>query len=530
MKIIELKIPLPEIQRKKFSRWLLEQSIKRPQAKDGLLFILQSRYRSMMTESEDAYAKTKPPENVNLEYLGFRMFELFPIEKFEELKKGVNKLCNIDRLNNLAQFDSFFIGMRQATFAGHWLRLGIVHSPGKHFFTLNTLRVMNLPEDVKLVQISLHKVAPSIIAVIFDVFLEPKVSEEFLALQTKKILSEIDITSFCLPIGGFSSSMIGALNTKGKMVNEWFKNLQRCIEIQFLPYFEGLFLKESVFSPKLPSMQVFSLKADLDIYQNFQAFLEQNHLWLRSLGFFPFHKGYIASDKYLFMGMPSENKDDGFPYRIILFEDIAAQSLSLGDTLASKDVFLWRLEYLLNDLVRVLAILENQYIELNKLHQLRETSQRNIDRQKGLKKIDKIFNESQRIFNLSREIKRNNKEFESIKENLINRNNNDLRDVESKEMFLVNVLSQIENLGEKLLENAKYLDEHYAKFMNLMNIKAVYKLQSVTAWLTAGTVLLGVAAIGSNIQSLVHIVNQIFGFAGKAFSSSMNFIIVLLSR
>jgi hypothetical protein len=95
-----------------------------PEFQRGPLWGMQKYRAEQRKQAEELFIKTCPPQNTTLDYLGFRVFEIFMIEDFSNLLTGLQNIYEKPHECWEQIIKPDFISMMQSTISGHWMELG----------------------------------------------------------------------------------------------------------------------------------------------------------------------------------------------------------------------------------------------------------------------------------------------------------------------------------------------------------------------------------------------------------------------
>jgi hypothetical protein len=80
-----MKLRIPDKIRSTLGRKYLDWAEVLPKSNKGAIALLQITRRHQKKRSKRAYERSRPPQGSELEYLGFRLIEMFHIEDSEQL-------------------------------------------------------------------------------------------------------------------------------------------------------------------------------------------------------------------------------------------------------------------------------------------------------------------------------------------------------------------------------------------------------------------------------------------------------------
>ena len=97
-----MRIRIPKKYQARLSKVYLDCAEMLPRFGGGPISTLQLHREHQREDAEDTYQRTRLPEGIKVQYLFFRLFELFQIEDFEQLQKllGIFPPRDIDSEND----------------------------------------------------------------------------------------------------------------------------------------------------------------------------------------------------------------------------------------------------------------------------------------------------------------------------------------------------------------------------------------------------------------------------------------------
>ena len=284
-------------------------------------------------DSQKAFLRTRPPEGTTIEYVYFRLFELFQIEDVDSLLRGLRKL--FPNFN-----DSFFHGDDYGKFiqnatgitGGEWLNIGHICRERRGRFWGDQFRELKkLPSYVDYIHVELHKVLPSVFAITYDVHLEESATQKLIELQKSRYTPEIQFRKI-IPYGrlggGYSTNR--AEYVMRRQIEKWKTDLisqvEKCLE-QFLI---GDFLHDkSRKAQHLPAIEVYSFKGIPTTKTALRKWIQHSGAWLESLGFYLLQIDSYTNGKLIFVPKWQHDTENNRPaYRIIVLWDSYIKSIN----------------------------------------------------------------------------------------------------------------------------------------------------------------------------------------------------------
>lgn len=261
--------------------------------------------------SESTHELTRPSEGTNINFLYFRLIEIFHIEDFSNLKEGLLKLfpdlqSDWNEIDFKTEFDS---ATTHGT--GTWRRLGIIYRKPASYPSEPRASLPNLPSVVDHISVEWHKPLSSIFIVTFDVHLTKEATRQLINLQEEPYFEEIRFEKF-IPWSPYRMGhSMGSSGTKmQEEITSWFANLRGEVEKCISPYVSGYFARQRTDSSanqvvSLPSIEVFALNGVKGNSDSFEQWKKDAGHWWNSLGF-KFHSNVYMNNLLVF-AFPNES-------------------------------------------------------------------------------------------------------------------------------------------------------------------------------------------------------------------------------
>ena len=284
-------------------------------------------------DSLAAFSKTRPPNGVSIEYIYFRLFDIFQIENVDSLLSGLKKLFpNFNDPFFRGDFYERFIQNATGITGGEWLNIGYICRDRKGRFWGDRFRELkNLPSHVDYIQIELHKVMPSVFALTYDIYLEDSATQKLDELQNSYYTPEILFRKL-IPYGklGGGYSTNPAENIMRQEILNWLSNLRSEVEKCLEQYLAGDFLRDkSVKNSRLPSIEVYGFKGIPETKTALRNWILKSSRWLESLGFHILHINSYTDGKLIFTPRWQQEKDNNEPSsRLIVMWDLYLKSIN----------------------------------------------------------------------------------------------------------------------------------------------------------------------------------------------------------
>lgn len=484
--------------RRKLGNTYLKLFSRLPQFRGGFVRTLQDIADHHKRQADDTYKNTRPPKDVSLEFLYFRLTEVFNLEDFDQLQRGLFRL--FPDLN-----DEFFHRFSAKEFANQTASL---HGGGsgilgyvlrdKHKFGIGMdvyREISTLPLEVDFIEVWYHKILPSVILITLDVYLTEQATRNLMSQQDRRYEPAIlfrSIKPWRAPWRSYSVSH--SEDEMRKAILEWLDALRGKVEHSFRPYLTGYFTKQANAVVRLPTIEVYGLKGAPEEIPAFGEWATNSRGWLNSLGFSFFFDVY-TDERSIFTTPDRFLTRESSAYRLVVLWDRFIQSegtdMHGGDerrsikynTRYTLDAFgnLIVLHELLNSIQKTVAV-------------LRRVAFRSMDRTRGLQRFMSlnriILRESILLDRIPMEFKHNErlikyqaKAIESFRE---------VRPGFAKveeETFPGNVIASLEDRMQRLKEQVEHIKHTFSDFLMLKNMQSVYVLQWVVLILSIIAIL-----------------------------------------
>jgi hypothetical protein len=184
-----MKINISQNVRLKLGKKYLELATMLPQFGGGFIRALQDMKVHHKELAEDAYKRSRPPTNVELEFLYFQLIEMFHLEDFDKLRDGLYRLLPSLKDDSLYKFstDAFSKQAESIQGAGSGFLGYIFRDKSDRWLAMDPYTVMpELPEHVAFIKIEYNKVLPSVFLVTLDVNLTEDATRHLIGLQDRR--------------------------------------------------------------------------------------------------------------------------------------------------------------------------------------------------------------------------------------------------------------------------------------------------------------------------------------------------------
>lgn len=466
-----------------------------PESDRKIVNYLKTWRNHQYERAKRSYEKSRPPKNNELEFVAFRLFELYNIEEIDVLDKDIRRL--LPYVGKDEKFRENMNKLRCNTGMFNWYSLGYISKNiGSHLIGFQNRRIMELPQEVSIILIGLYKILPSIIIVTFDVILDKNATEKLIQMQSyhyKPKLTFGNILPWKIHRGSLKSE--DANSIRKKRVSEWMYNLENKIEKHLSFFINGYFLRNNKNGiPSLPAIEIFSMKGIPENDDKIWKWIHQADWWLHSFGF-DFYSNFYDQGDMLFIPALTGSKEKSQHYRLIIRDKSAENYIEENHRLKFEMI------ELLSNLIPCISIVEflkdisgsigelkyNTFNIVNNKFKFKNTLSNCIKQNINLNKKNALLNRLQVEFDeYEWSIKLDLKGFESFKNVKYTPN-------EKQSNLKTFILDSIEYRLERIKSNFEYIEDSLSKYLSVKNIESSNRMQTTHLILTfLLTVLTGV--------------------------------------
>jgi hypothetical protein len=415
----------------------------------------------------------------------------------------------------LRDFKTNFQEVRQSILSGHWQNLGSLYRPSDRRYFGNTVRRIELPEEVDYINVSYQKLLPSAISLSFDVYLCDKTLKKLKEIQRGKHLPDAIIQSIYLKPLLISTSHKYGEATVQDLISDWIETLHISIEKIVFQYVKGFFYHFPNHSKsRLPCFDIYLLESSDEVKKNFLTLIEEKRRWLLSLDFQFFHNSYRNEDIIFYLNDRTEKKGNCNIHKVIVFEKNYSD---INEEQGKDKVFkhLYHLQFYLNTITTPFAIIASQFAYLRSIERLREKVFTRMRKSSLFLPLNSKFHDFNEIQKNLRVIERMKLEFEQtkqwIKHDLIQDDGKELFELqkhpsaEEPRKFSDHLLEKIDFLNKTLYEHTAFIDKYFSRHTELLNIEVIYNLQVITVLFTIGAFVLAIITLLVNWKELLEI-------------------------
>ena len=475
--------------------------------------------KNLKIESENAYSRSRAPNGVTLTYHGFRLFEMFHLESFEPLYKGLVRLLPSLVEHPLHRtFTSDFHQQSQSLTGTSWEKLGYLVRDEIPFRLGEPYRkIPELPSEVRLIEVDLHRLLPSIYAVTFDVQLNQSATEQLIQIHDRHYLPMVRFhksfpftrSGSTFYVAGFSSS--NAEDEMSREIFEWSDSLRSRVEKSVRPFFSGYFRKRKAhMRSRLPAIDLYTLNGAPEDRETFNKWAESTRLWLQPFGFSQPHETY-SNNSLLFSWSTEQHAVGAWPHRLVVMRQPFIKSLDL-DLYGNDEnaAISYEAKYTVDALTRPIALTEYLQSIQTKIEKIRTTALGSMNSSRRLKTyLDQsgtIQRESHLLERLSLEVTQERR--------LIERRIEPLKDFVSnfpgeavtlKEASLKATDARIDFLKTQLT----YIRNSFSDFVELRNMTVNYSLQRYVFWLTLIATFAAMVSVVASLPAIKQFWNEL---------------------
>jgi hypothetical protein len=505
----------------KITRWLLHAITSLKPVCDYRYSVssLQSTRRHQRRSAESVYNMTRPPEGTEIEYLFFRLFEMFHIEDFERLKNNLLKLLpGLHSDFPHANFKTDFQRSAEMGGAGGWRKLGMITREGEPY-PFEPSRVMpELPEEVKIIAIELHQILPSIFTVTLDVHLTDKATAQLVSLQSQHFLPRVRYEKL-IPLGmfGLGHSEENAVTVMNEKIFEWHEQLRSKVEACFRPYLEGYFMRSlSDGASRLPAVEVYAFKGLPEGDEAFVKWKEEAYHWWRSLGFKFYDDDYYKTNNFLFAWAEDRETTSRPAHRLVALWEPSLRSVdpkSLGSNLSDETIeklkdgaVIENLTNALNQMLPGIAILRLCAVIRSNVEKFKHLALATIASSRRMKKYIALNYVVQREAML---LKRVELEFEEAKvwvgASVFTKLKSTRKTTKEEKEFNLrdDTLRSIEWNIKEIKEQLDYIASSFSGYLATRNMEAMYRLQWHIFWFTIIVTIATIIGVVATVMTLI---------------------------
>ena len=515
-RIDEFSVQFLDKLREKLSYWLLNWAEKQKAVKETNWFLFELQQYRLLQRSfaNTIYEQTRPPEGTKIEFISFRLVEVFHYEDFGKINFGLKKM-----FPDLEKSGNDFLGNFEKTIevitTGLWHPVGTLYRDPLNMFGGGRVlrRISEIHSSIKLIDVDIQKILPSMIVVSFDVQLNKSATEQLSKLQSQKYLGKSVFKG--ITFGKYPSVNMSISSPESVMVaskNDWISTVRENVEEIVKPYLKGYFLSEYSNKHHLPSIETYILSCALSDQKNISCWAKLANHWVNSLGLNLSSNNLFGNDEVLFCWRSSDrNLEFNNASKVIVFSEKVSGQVNSA---------MQNSQYLINELIPLVTIVEFLADSQGVLEKIRRQifsalgGKRNLSRHIKLYRNLQVLNRILQGLNLEIEQKMSffghglffnltdllKIQIDKIKDNKRNKT------VEGN--LATDGQERIKSLLKMLSDYIAFTDKFFSTHIELLNIDALYRLQKLTLRLTIIATIATIISISSNFSDLVLLFNK----------------------
>jgi hypothetical protein len=387
--------------RLKVGKKYLELAAMLPQFGGGFIRTLQDMRVHHKELAEDAYKRSRPPANVELDFLYFQLIEMFHLEDFDKLRDGLYRLLPTLKDDSLYKFstDAFSKQAESIQGGGSGFLGYILREKGKRWLGMDPYVVMpELPEHVAFIKVEYIKVLPSVFLVTLDVNVTEAATRHLGPLQERRYEPSAlfrSVLPWRAARSGWSERPSES-EMRGAIIN-WLQELRAGVEESVRPYLSGYFTRQfPKTATRLPVVEVYALKGGPENLDKFHEWTNKERSWFDSLGFRFIFDAY-GDDTVIFTVPERDDSELHIAYRLIALWETYVKSINtLGFGNDEKRAISHNTTYVLRALSALIVLHEFLNIVQANIARLRKVTFGAMKRGKLLSRYMKLNNTIQR--------------------------------------------------------------------------------------------------------------------------------------
>lgn len=515
-----MRIPTSKQIKLKLGRKYLELAAMLPHFGGGFIRTLQDMRAHHKESAEDAYKRSRPPANVELDFLYFQLIEMFHLEDFDKLRDGLYRLLPALKDDSLYRFstDAFSQQADSIQGGGSGFLGYIIREKGNRWLGMDPYAVMpELPESVAFIKVEYIKMLPSVFLVTLDVNLTEAASRHLLRLQDRRY-EPAPLFRSVLPwraVRGGWSERPSESEMRIAILN-WLQELRADVENAVKPYLSGYFARRLAKTfTRLPAIEVYGLKGGPQDLDTFHEWTNKERAWLDSLGFRFIFDAY-GDDRVILTVPERDDPELQMGYRLIaLWESYIKSTSALGFGNDERRAISHRTTYLLRALSALIVLHEFLNVVQSNISKLRKITFGAMKRGKLLSRYMKLNITIQKESVL---LDRISMEFEQQK-GLIRHDALEIGELKSvipslrapEEHFAVTALGGLENRMRNLTKQVEHVKRSFSDFLSLQNMRAIYFLQRVVLIISIVAMTSALLNALGNWPNIKRFLNEVFG-------------------
>ncbi len=474
-----------------------------PDMKKGHIGFLQDVRRLQRSFSKQIVNHQSPPVSMKIEYKFFRLIEIFPLEYFDNLIRGLVSLFPyLNDYNRMYPPEQDFSQKLRSIYSIWWKNVGtIVKKKSARWIIDREAELNGLADEIDFIDVQLHKFMPSLCVLYFDIFLSNQFTNELEKLQMDHYLREIRLAKL-VPIGRRKRSFsMGSIDWEPKRnVTKYINRIRTNFEKIIRPYICGYLLNNKSNKPKLPIVEFFFIEGGDFNSNNFNKNYSQQ---IEFLGLECESYRAHGNNKLIIIPNFSQAKTMHSSHRILVFHEQYVKDLRTNGFKSEDRAVIFHLREFLLCVFPYLSLFELAKLWESEMHMLRQRISKSmmptIIQKFQLKKYV-FLNEN--IFRGAQFVERVNEEYEQhgdfIKAGLGNVKDMErvtqIEGIEDSKLatYLTGVIeSRIRHLGKQTL----FIKDWFSQYLQIRNISATHYVSIMLAILATISIVIGIIQI-----------------------------------
>jgi hypothetical protein len=369
--------------------WLLNVAQTNIATRFGIFATLRGIQRRRIEHTRQDENLDPQPSGVSLEPYALRLFEVFFVERFDDLEKGLRDLFRdaTRRFSTSGFLDDFRATGLSIDRTSSTL-IGRVYPPHARVLPVNPIARINLPDEIEYLEVHVHKGYPSIYVVVIDSVFSEIGRKRWADREAEDILVDTELAGV-VPGITTGNSYRPLWLTKQRRFVEYTDHLRKSIERVLSPYIAGHWFLGHVGSKNdcsLPAIQIFGLSGAPRTDGEFRSWIEQNSLWWDGHAVDPLHT-YADENYMVSLRRRTEFSNSAMSYIIARTENVSAVAHRIYEDLPLDEMVLSQSEGFIEGISTVVIIDALLQIIHDEVERVRPWVFRDLSRRKMLRRL-----------------------------------------------------------------------------------------------------------------------------------------------
>lgn len=461
-----------------------------PRFRKGTISRLQDIRERQKDWASKEFTRRNAAKDSSVELSNITLVLTFEHEGFNSLIQGFNNY--FPKIESIQEFTSDLKKSVDDLYAYSWQNLGFIAREQGIYLPGVTVDE-SLPQDVKSVSLSFHRILPSVACIIFEFKLDASVSKELSKIQDKVYLGPVEFKRLW-PINRIhhNYSMGSGNSYATKIIND----RKNCTRAEIETWIKKGFKWNPQKINAISYIDVYTIFGNPKKYEENQVWLKENRTWLSTYGIDAYEFDTLIGDDFLLSNTRSSTPQYMISNVIAKFD---SSGKSDADALLEYKVKAIAVSAMIFNVIKkyknkVETLRGNGFSNLYKRNKLTKKNQYNIQE---IKKVTVIISRFEQEISHSKQwIMHSISDVGELK-NLIREDTVDLG-----EYTLTNAEFQLKQIKEA----AVIIDSGLTNYLSVQSIYVMYKLQKwmfiLSIVVTIATVI-GVLSGWSNLKSLI---------------------------